>query len=105
MERLLEVRGLQTYFFLRSDIAKAVDGVSFWMTPGEMVGLVGESGSGKSVTVLSILRLIQPPGRIVSGEMVWLSLTFDHRLVDGAPAARFLQRVVRLTALPELLLE
>jgi oligopeptide/dipeptide ABC transporter ATP-binding protein len=71
MERLLEVRELQTYFFLRSDIAKAVDGVSFWMTPGEMVGLVGESGSGKSVTVLSILRLIQPPGRVVSGEVIF----------------------------------
>ena len=69
MERLLEVKGLRTYFHLRSAIVKAVDGVSFWMTPGEMVGLVGESGSGKSVTVLSVLRLIQPPGRIVSGEV------------------------------------
>jgi peptide/nickel transport system ATP-binding protein len=67
MERLLEIEGLQTYFYLRRATVKAVDGVSFWMAPGEMVGLVGESGSGKSVTALSVLRLIQPPGRIVSG--------------------------------------
>jgi len=71
MERLLEVKGLQTYFHLRNAVVKAVDGVSFGMTPGEMVGLVGESGSGKSVTVLSVLRLIQPPGRIISGEVIF----------------------------------
>jgi len=71
MERLLEVKGLQTYFFLRNATVRAVDGVSFLMAPGELVGLVGESGSGKSVTVLSILRLIQPPGRTVSGEIIF----------------------------------
>ncbi len=69
MTRLLEIRDLKTYFYLRRAVVRAVDGVSFWMDPGEMVGLVGESGSGKSVTALSVLRLIQMPGRIVSGEI------------------------------------
>jgi oligopeptide/dipeptide ABC transporter ATP-binding protein len=71
MERLLEVRDLKTYFYLRRATVKAVDGISFWIAPGEMVGLVGESGSGKSVTASSVLRLIQPPGRILSGEAVF----------------------------------
>ncbi|GAB4537544.1 MAG: ABC transporter ATP-binding protein [Anaerolineae bacterium] len=71
MQRLLEVKDLQTYFYLRNATVKAVDSVSFWIAPGEMVGLVGESGSGKSVTVLSVLRLIQPPGRIISGEVIF----------------------------------
>lgn len=71
MQRLLEIKDLRTYFFLRRATVKAVDGVSFWMAPGEMVGLVGESGSGKSVTALSVLRLIQLPGRIVSGDVIF----------------------------------
>lgn len=71
MGRLLEVKDLRTYFYLRNATVKAVDGVSFWMEPAEMVGLVGESGSGKSVSVLSVLRLIQPPGRIVSGQVIF----------------------------------
>lgn len=69
MERLLEVKDLHTYFYLRRSTVRAVDGVSLWMLPGEMVGLVGESGSGKSVTMLSVLRLIQWPGKVVSGEI------------------------------------
>jgi peptide/nickel transport system ATP-binding protein len=71
MERLLEIRDLHTHFFLRRAVVRAVDGVSLEMDPGEMVGLVGESGSGKSVTALSILRLIQAPGRIVSGQIIF----------------------------------
>ena len=55
---LLQVRGLKTYFRTEAGMAKAVDGVSFDIFPGEVVGLVGESGSGKSVTALSVLRLI-----------------------------------------------
>ena len=65
---VLEVDNLQTYFFTRSGIAKAVDGVSFNLGRGETLGVVGESGCGKSVTSLSILRLVpDPPGRIVGG--------------------------------------
>jgi peptide/nickel transport system ATP-binding protein len=65
---LLEVADLKTWFFTRDGIVRAVDGVSFHVTPGETLGVVGESGCGKSVTALSVLRLIpSPPGRIVSG--------------------------------------
>jgi oligopeptide/dipeptide ABC transporter ATP-binding protein len=69
---LLDVRGLRTYFKTEAGIAKAVDGVSFQIHAGEVVGLVGESGSGKSVTALSILRLIpDPPGKIVEGSILY----------------------------------
>jgi len=69
-EPLLEVRDLKTYFFTDRGVARAVDGVSFFIPPRATLGLVGESGCGKSVTALSILRLISsPPGRIVSGSI------------------------------------
>ncbi len=71
---LLDVRNLKTYFFTRDGVVKAVDGVSFQVMPGEVLGLVGESGCGKSVTSLSILRLVDPPGRIVDGE-IWFEGT------------------------------
>jgi ABC-type oligopeptide transport system ATPase subunit len=60
-EVLLEVRDLRTYFFTEEGVVKAVDGVSFHVRRGEILGLVGESGCGKSVTSLSIMRLITPP--------------------------------------------
>jgi len=67
---ILNVQGLKTQFHTLEGIAKAVDDVSFHADRGETIGLVGESGSGKSVTVLSIMRLIQsPPGRIVAGQV------------------------------------
>ncbi len=69
---LLEVKGLQTYFFMRRGVVKAVDDVSFSIEKGETLGLVGESGCGKSVTSLSILRLVPTPGRTIGG-----SVTFD----------------------------
>jgi energy-coupling factor transporter ATP-binding protein EcfA2 len=65
-ETLLDVRDLQTFFYTRDGIVKAVDGVSFALKQGEMLAIVGESGCGKSVTALSLLRLLpDPPGRIV----------------------------------------
>ena len=67
---LLSVRDLRTWFHTPAGIAKSVDGVSFDVLPGETLGIVGESGCGKSVTALSILRLIQPPGRIESGSSI-----------------------------------
>ncbi|MBV1694593.1 MAG: ABC transporter ATP-binding protein [Hyphomicrobiales bacterium] len=66
---LLEVEGLATHFHTRAGVVKAVDGVSFSVAAGEIVGLVGESGSGKSITGFSILGLIDPPGRIVAGSI------------------------------------
>ena len=70
MSPLLEVRDLQTHFFTRDGVVRAVDGVSFELTRGETLGIVGESGCGKSVTALSILRLIAPEtGRIVGGSI------------------------------------
>ncbi|HEX6534896.1 MAG TPA: ABC transporter ATP-binding protein [Gemmatimonadaceae bacterium] len=72
---LLEVRDLRTWFHTRAGVARAVDGVSFDVQPHETVGVVGESGCGKSVTSLSILRLIQPPGRIEPGSRI----TFEGR--------------------------
>src|SRR5271165_2445472 len=67
-EPILEVADLRTWFFTRDGVVRAVDGVSFYVIPGETLAIVGESGCGKSVTALSVLRLIpSPPGRIVSG--------------------------------------
>ena len=69
---LLQVRDLKTYFHTEAGTAKAVDGVSFDIKEGEVLGLVGESGSGKSVTALSIIRLIpDPPGKIVGGSIAY----------------------------------
>jgi len=67
---VLEVKNLRTHFFTSEGIVKAVDDVSFVVPKGKTLGLVGESGCGKSVTALSILRLISPPGRIVDGEIL-----------------------------------
>jgi len=67
----LEVRDLQTHFFTKAGVAKAVDGVSFSVGKGEIMGLVGESGSGKSVTGFSIIGLVDPPGNVVGGEVLY----------------------------------
>src|SRR5699024_9025469 len=68
---ILDVKQLKTYFYLDDDnIAKAVDDISFSVYPGEIVSLVGESGSGKSITALSIMQLINKPGRIVDGTIL-----------------------------------
>lgn len=67
----LLVENLKTYFFTRPGIVKAVDGVTFAVYPGKILGLVGESGSGKSVTAFSIIGLVDPPGRIVGGQILF----------------------------------
>lgn len=71
-ENILEVKGLKTYFYTEAGVVKAVDGVDFSVKHGEVLGLVGESGCGKSVTSMSIMRLVGPPGKVVKG-----SITFE----------------------------
>ncbi len=68
---LLQVNDLRTYFFTRSGVVKAVDGVSFEVRRGQVLCIVGESGCGKSMTALSVLRLVDKPGKIVSGEVIF----------------------------------
>ena len=67
MTDLLEVRDLTVHFDTEDGLVEAVDGVTFTVRSGEILGVVGESGSGKSVTALALLRLVRPPGRIVQG--------------------------------------
>ena len=68
---MLEVKALSTYFYQDEAVVKAVEGVSLSVASGETLGVVGESGSGKSTLALSLMRLIYPPGKIVSGEVVF----------------------------------
>ena len=70
-DSILEVRDLKTHFFTDDGVVEAVDGVSFTIKRGEVLGLVGESGCGKSVASLSIMRLIDKPGKIVGGEVIF----------------------------------
>ena len=71
MSHLLEVIDLKTLFQTREGLVRAVDGLSFYLDRGELLGLVGESGCGKSITALSIMRLVAPPGKIVNGEILF----------------------------------
>jgi peptide/nickel transport system ATP-binding protein len=71
MTATLVVEDLQTHFFTKAGVVKAVDGVSFSVEPGKILGLVGESGSGKTVTGFSILGLVDAPGRIVGGRILF----------------------------------
>ena len=78
-DEILRVENLRTYFHTRAGVARAVDGISFSIRPGETLGIVGESGSGKSVACYSLLRLIpEPPGRIESGHAFFHKLDLLH---------------------------
>ncbi len=70
-DSILKVQDLKTHFRTAQGIVKAVDGVSFDVQKGETFGIVGESGSGKTLTALSILKLVVPPGEIVSGSVIF----------------------------------
>ncbi len=68
---MLEVKNLKTYFYTTKGVVKAVDGVSFKLNKGEVLGIAGESGCGKSTTAYSLIRLVPPPGKIVDGELIF----------------------------------
>ena len=70
-EPLLSVRNLKTEFVLDEGTVKAVDDVSFDVHPGQVVGIVGESGCGKSATIKSVLRIIEKPGQITNGQILF----------------------------------
>ncbi len=70
-EKLLELQGVKTYFFTDDGVVKAVDGVDIYINKGEILGLVGESGCGKSVTSLTTMQLVGPPGKTIEGEIIF----------------------------------
>ncbi|HEY7232612.1 MAG TPA: ABC transporter ATP-binding protein [Gemmatimonadaceae bacterium] len=89
---LLQIENLRTFFYGGGAIARAVDGVTFSIGAGETIGLVGESGCGKSVTALSVLRLVRPPGRIEEGSRILFEgrdlATLDERDLRAVRGAR-----------------
>ncbi len=78
LEPILSVRNLRTHFFADEGITKAVDGVSFDIHAGQTLGVVGESGCGKTVTALSVLRIVERPGRVVGGEILLREIGGDR---------------------------
>jgi oligopeptide/dipeptide ABC transporter ATP-binding protein len=88
---LLQVHDLKTYFFLDQGVVKAVDGASLGVKRGQTLGIVGESGCGKSITARSILQIVEPPGRIVGGDVLF------RRPMGGRPGAA--EQVVNLARL------
>jgi oligopeptide transport system ATP-binding protein len=97
MSHLLEVKNLQTHFMTRAGTVRAVDGVNFYLDRRELLALVGESGCGKSITSLSIMRLVSPPGKIIGGEILFdgedlLKLSDDQmRAIRGNDIAMIFQ--------------
>jgi oligopeptide/dipeptide ABC transporter ATP-binding protein len=83
---LLSVRNLKVHFMMDEGVVKAVDGVTFDVNPGQIFGIVGESGCGKSVTMKAVLRIVEPPGRIIGGQILLncQADTGEHRIEDLA---------------------
>ena len=80
---LLEVKGLRVEFPTRRGLLVAVDGISFAIAPGEVLGVVGESGAGKSLTGMAVIGLLEPPGRIAAGEV-----RLEGERIDNLPYER-----------------
>lgn len=89
---LVEIKDLHTYFHLAEGVVRAVDGVDLRIRRGQTMGIVGESGCGKSVTALSLMQIVPPPGRIESGEILF------YRTVQGGDSSTMTE-VVNITAL------
>jgi len=96
---LLEVRDLQTVFELDEGTVKAVDGVSFNVYPGRVLGIVGESGCGKSVTIKSVLRLIEEPGRIANGAIRFRSKILGNSSAEMVDLVQLPAKSAQLRAL------
>lgn len=77
MKTILDVKDLKTHFFTDNGVVKAVDGISYQLKEGEILGIVGESGCGKSISAMSILNLIEEPGEIINGSIKY----YDEELV------------------------
>src|ERR1700758_3585255 len=88
---LLRVRNLRVSFQLDEGTVRAVDGVSFDVFPRQVVGIVGESGCGKSVTMRAVLQLIDPPGRITSGEILYRQGATSIDLTGLSPRASLMR--------------
>jgi peptide/nickel transport system ATP-binding protein len=84
----LQVENLRTHFFTRAGVVKAVDDVSFSVAKGKVLGLVGESGSGKTVTGFSIIGLVDPPGRIAGGRILFQGTDLAHKSEEEMRAIR-----------------
>jgi oligopeptide/dipeptide ABC transporter ATP-binding protein len=88
---LLDIQGLTTHFFTRAGVIKAVDRLSLRLQKGRVLGLVGESGCGKTVTALSILNLVPPPGKVIAGKILFEGrdlLSFTHEELREIRGAR-----------------
>jgi oligopeptide transport system ATP-binding protein len=85
-DHLLSLQALKTYFFTKSGVRKAVDGVSLDLDQGKTLGIVGESGSGKTVACLSVMQLVPPNGRIVGGKIL-----FENRNLVGVSEKQYRQ--------------
>ncbi len=88
MMKLLELKNLVVEFPSRHGTLRALDGISFEIAPGEILGVVGESGAGKSLTGASIIGLLEPPGRITSGEIILKGLRIDNLSNDQMRSIR-----------------
>ena len=98
MEKILEIKELKTNFYTYEGVVKALDGIQLEVNQGETVGLVGETGCGKSVTSLSILRLILPPGRIEKGKIIFKlkqQSRFKDNCVDLLSQSEKFMRTIR----------